>query len=171
MSEMRESGPPEAPEFDRRVELNWTQLIGVPLIMLLPVLALLGLFGQTFDTAVQANDELELHVRYATRFRHGMVNPVEVTVRNLSAQTVENVRVEFDDAYLGRFIRVTFKPEVARISQEAYTVALGPIAPGESRRVVVTVEADEYGRHHGRVTAAGENGPAVVVSLTTTIFP
>lgn len=79
------SQPPPPPPFPRRIQLHRVQLIGMPILMLVPLLAILGVFGETFATTQAANDRLSVQVQYATRSRYGMANPTEVAVHSTSS--------------------------------------------------------------------------------------
>ena len=73
--------PPQPPEIRRRIAFHRTQLIGVPLLAIIPVLALFGVFGTTTGEARAESAELQMQVRYPTRFRYKVINSLTVEVR------------------------------------------------------------------------------------------
>ena len=71
--------------------------------MLLPVLGMLGLFGETITTERAANEQLAMQIEYTTRHRYKLNNNMKVTITNLSDQSPVTVTVSFDRAYLDHF--------------------------------------------------------------------
>jgi hypothetical protein len=169
--EQTHSKPPTAPEITRRVQLNRLQMIGIPLIILIPLLALLGLFGETIASASDANAELELHVTYPTRFRYKMIDQANVSVRNLSQESLPAVTVYFDRDYIDSFSTVTFTPDVKSITDVAYIVELSDLQPQETRIVSVQLQAEKYWRHEGEIMATFTETIGAEVSLRTFVFP
>ena len=80
-------GLPQPPPFQRKLQFHPTQRIGIPLLMILPILALFGLFGETYTTNHAENEQLSMQVEYATRYRYKMTNDLRVSVTNLSNQS------------------------------------------------------------------------------------
>ena len=63
--------PPEAPDVERQFKQYVYQWIGIPLIMLIPVLSMLGVFGETMaSTAAEEAGILALDADYISRFRY-----------------------------------------------------------------------------------------------------
>lgn len=162
---------PEAPEIERKIQISRLQWIGVPLIMLIPLLAILGFFGESFRQVSAASTELELQINYPTRTRYAVNTPLAVNIRNISAQAMPTVTVRFDQGYVERFSDFTFKPELTRVSAQAYEVQLNDMTPGETRRIIVDLKGDQYGRQQGVISASTAAGAAVQTKITTWIFP
>jgi hypothetical protein len=162
--------PPQAPEIETRLRQYPYQWVGIPIIMLIALLGLLGVFGNTTATAEQEGNTLGLTVEYPERMRFRTDNRIVVEVANLGDQALDQVTVHFDEAYIGSFARVTFTPDVQAITDDAYIVALSDLGPGETQTVEVELEGEEYWRRTGEVRAsAGED--SVAVSLSTFVFP
>ena len=51
-------------------------------MILVPVLALFGMFGETVDSMSAANAQLEMRVEYPTRFRYKMIDSITVSLHN-----------------------------------------------------------------------------------------
>ena len=170
----KEYGVPQPPSIQRLLLFKKTQLIGVPLIILIPVLALLGVFGESFETTRQTGDTFAVEITYPARFRYKMIDTMMVTVENVSAQAVPTVTVAFDAAYISQFSTVSFTPSVSEIAGDAYYVQLKQVEAGEVRRVVVTLQAERYWRHEGEVTVApgGKDASAdLTFTFNTLVYP
>lgn len=149
----------------RRVRIPAVQWVGVPLILLLPLLAVLGVFG-TRRTVVRARGAVEVRVAYPTGARYDFLTGMAVTVRNRSPLRLDTVRVAFDRAYITAFSQVSFIPAV----DQAFVTSLTDVAPGESRLITVEMWGDRAGPHAGTVVAAAGRD-TVVAPLRTFTFP
>ncbi|HEY0972810.1 MAG TPA: hypothetical protein VGE02_17705 [Gemmatimonadales bacterium] len=154
------------------MRMHRTELVGMAVIGLVPLLAILGVFGPRVERAQALGDALALEVRYPARYRLGMVEALEARVSNRSATPMPLVTLAVDEAYLEGFATASPTPDFTR----AYAVELTDLAPGETRTVVVDLEADRAGRFRGRATATYEAEPmgardSVALPLTTLVFP
>jgi hypothetical protein len=163
--------PPQPPEMERRIQLYPFQWIGIPLLFLLPVLALFGVFGAQSNTVQRASDLLAMQVEYPTRYRYKMIEPMAVNVSNLSGQTPVTITVDFSRSYIEQFSAVNFTPAVKEITQNSYRVELPNVPAGETRRIAVELQAEQYWRHAGNVAAAVVDEAPVVISVETWVFP
>lgn len=158
--------PPAPPTTHPRIRIRTQQLVGLILLAAIPVLAVLGVFGEKTGEARAETSELELRVRYPARLRYKTLHPLEVHVRNLSDRPLDRVTVRFADAYISQFSNVQFMPSV----NKAFEVELRDVQPGEERLVSAELQAERYGRHSGTVTAT--TGPtSVTAPLQTFTFP
>ncbi|MCE7986160.1 MAG: hypothetical protein DYG89_33710 [Caldilinea sp. CFX5] len=176
MTEQQEqtgSQPPPPPPFPRKIQLHRVQLIGMPLLMLVPLLAILGVFGETFATTKSQHDRLTVQVHYATRYRYKMANPVEVAVHNDSTAPLAAVEVRFAKAYIDQFSDTTFTPQVETITDQFYIVRFRDLQPDETRIVTVSLQGERYGRHQGVIVVADADDPAhgLETPIATWIFP
>jgi hypothetical protein len=137
-------------------------------MLLIPVLALFGVFGETWERADDANAVLRLHVEYPTRYRYKQINTMEVSLENVSDSPIDTVVVSFDPAYVRHFSTLTFIPSPT----EPFEVELLDVAPGETRLVWAELQGERYGRHRGAIDAyqAGSLDTARV-SVSTLILP
>ena len=159
-------GPAPPPDTDRKLELNWAQLIGLPALALIPVLALLGFFGEHWETSAADGAHVHARVEYPDRFRARLTKPITVTIENRSRSPYDSVEVSFDSAYVGRFRAVNIMPSPT----EAYVVSITDVKPGETKRVHMELDADQVGRHSGRVVVRAR-GDSAVIPIRTTVFP
>lgn len=163
--------PPQAPEIQRKIQVSRTQLIGVPLLMLLPILALFGVFGDSLNTAAESSPVVELTVEYPTRTRYLAPQTLEVAVRNTSAEALDSVTVSFDRSYIDAFEDVTFTPEVSEIGDQVYEVQVDELPAGETRRITVDFKPRSYGTQRGTVTVSSTDPGGPQVAVTTFVFP
>lgn len=158
--------PLHVPERPRRPRLHRYQWIGLPLLFLVPALALAGVFGETQARAEATAAGLALAVDHPTRLRYGQAGTAEITVENRTERALDTVVVAIGAAWLTGFSDVAITPEPAR----AFEVELTDLAPGETRRVHASLRAERYGEHAGRVEARSPGGEAAV-RVHTFLFP
>jgi hypothetical protein len=138
--------PPGAPEVRRRVRLYPGQWIGIPILILIPLLAALGVFGERRETVEVTGAAIRLEVDYPTRLRNGQRSDIEVRVWNLSTEPL-NAAVLFDPAYFERFTRVSFTPGQSAPNE----VDLTGLEAGRAAVLRVELEGDKPWRSSGRV--------------------
>lgn len=165
------SKPPQPPEVDKKFQVHTYQWIGIPLMLLIPILALVGLFGESVDSVRTSSQQLEMSVEYPTRFRFKMIDEVTVTLSNVSGQTLPSVLVNFDREYIDAFSTVTFTPAVKSITGSNYIVEVSDLQPGETRVISATVQAENYGMHRGTIGLGPEEAQDLEVSVATFTFP
>lgn len=165
------SRPPQPPEVDRKLQFHLLQRVGIPLMILIPVLALFGIFGETVDEVTVSNLYLEMHVKFPTRFRYKMIDSITVSLHNTSDRPLKTVKVTFDRAYLQGFSTVAFTPSVEHVTEAVYTVELTDLQPGEIRVISVSIQAEKYGNHQGDIVAEPDNSDGVQASINTFTFP
>ena len=170
-----EFGVPQPPDIEEKWILKNVQKVGIPLLMLLPLLALFGLFGERTETVRGSGEILSVEVRHPTRVRLQTIGPMMVSVENISSQTVPTVTVTLSHEYISAFSNVTFSPSVDQITPDAYIVKLTNVQAGEQRMISITqLQAEEYWWHEGSVgVAAGgpDAPPDVEVDIGTFVFP
>jgi hypothetical protein len=166
----QETELPKPPPFSRKLQFQQVQLIGVPLLLILPILGLLGFFGESFTTVRAENVQLSLQIEYATRYRYKMNNDMIVTTGNLTGRSA-TVTAEFDRSYVDKFSTVTFTPSPERITDRAYVVELTEVEAGGRRVIKVELQGEEYWHHTGIVSATLAGGEPVQLEVGTTIYP
>ncbi|HSL30461.1 MAG TPA: hypothetical protein VK900_14775 [Anaerolineales bacterium] len=163
--------PPQPPSIERKFKLYPTQLIGIPLMILVPLLALLGIFGKTHHAVTASSPQLEMRVEYPTRFRYKMIDAVTVSLTNISAQPITALEASFDRTYIEGFSTVIFTPAIEQITETAYLIEVTDLQPGETRVVSVAIQAERYGMHQGAITVTPGAGEALYVMIETFTFP
>jgi hypothetical protein len=158
--------PPRAPSIKPKIALSRKQRFVMPLLLGIPILAVLGVFGESQALAHATGGSIDVSVSYPTRFRYRQVQSIHVSVRNHSSTMLDTVSIGFDTAYISRFSSVRFDPAV----KTAYTIDLTNFKPGESRLVSVELWGQDYGSHSGDIVARN-GGETVMVHLRTFVFP
>lgn len=157
---------PAPPEIPRRITFTRKQWIGLPLIMLVPILTVLGVFGEHRAEVRASGASLSLVVRYPDRFRYRQVQQLDISVRNASPRRIDTLRVSLDTGYISRFSSVRIVPA----PHSAFVVDLTSVAAGETRLVTAELWGEQYGRHRGRVIASA-GSDSEIVDLNTFVFP
>lgn len=155
-------GPPEAPRHVRLYRFQW---IGLPLLAIVPILALAGAFGESWRVEEATSASLDATVHYPSRYRYKQLNSIEVWVTNRGAAAVDTLTVALDSALANRFSTVRAIPSF----REPWEVELTDVLPGETRLVVIELQGERYGRHVGDLELMGLD--TVAVPLSIRIFP
>lgn len=158
---------PAAPEINRRIGVPRWRMVGLLLVPVVPLLAIAGVFGESWARAAADGPNVSVQVEYPSRFRYKMLNSVAVSIRNQSARAIDTITVRVDSSYALRFSTVVFTPAAER----AYEVPLTDIAPGETRLVVIELQGERYGRHTGGLHIESTNGDTLAIPLSTLVFP
>lgn len=158
--------PPDAPEIRRRIVLQPYQRIGLPLLMIWPLLALLGVFGERRATARAGDGALQVEVRFPAVFRYKMLNAIDVHVTNRGSVHIDTLTVSLDTAYAKRFSTVMAVPPFTG----SFVIDVLDLHAGEERAIRIELQAERYWRHEGSLSVAAA-GDSVRVPLSTFIFP
>ncbi len=157
--------PPAPPSLPRRIRLYRYQWVGLGLIVALPVLALAGVFGESWRSEEARGADVEAAVTWPERFRYKQVNSIEVRVRNTSSRVLDTMTVALDTALAGRFSTVRAIPSFTR----PYETDLTDLRPGETSLVLVEIQAERYGRHEGTLSVIHRDTVRIPISIR--IFP
>jgi hypothetical protein len=163
--------PPQPPPIERRTRLGRVQKIGMPLLALIPVAALLGVFGPGEATSRAAAGELSIEVRYPSLLRHKTSQPFELTVTNRGATPALGVAARIDEAWLSSFGAVEVRPQPQRLDARHAEFALGDLAPGAVRKVSGRLEAGDPGRHTGAASLSVGEREVAQAALATRVLP
>lgn len=161
------AGPPPPPEMPRRVRLYPSQWIGLPLLLLVPVLALAGTFGEQRQTHAIASDAVHFEVDYPTRMRTRQHSHLSVHVVRVGGEASDTVRVEFDPAWVQSFARLELLPQPAR----PWIVELAGVEVGDTAVVRLGLEARERWRRSGYIRLQDGRGGSRDIAIRTFILP
>ncbi|HEX7004110.1 MAG TPA: hypothetical protein VF168_07975 [Trueperaceae bacterium] len=156
---------------EQRGNLSMFQRFGLPLMVLLPLLALFGVFGVTFERTGASSERLELHVRHSTRTRLRAPHLLTVEVTNRGQSPLEGVTVVVDREYVDAFSNVAFTPQASEVTPDEYRIELGTIAASATRLVTADMTPAAYWRHEGIISASAEGVEPVEVAVATFVFP
>ena len=155
-------------DHSRRVRLQGPQWVGIPLLFAVPLLALLGVFGESFTSAEAAGSDVALRVEYSTRYRYKQINAVQVRVDNVAGEPLDTVVVAFDPRYVRQFSTLMFIPA----PQAPFEIVFTDFEAGGSRTVWAELQGEKYGTHRGTLQAYRTGGADTArVTLRTLILP
>ena len=163
--------PPQAPDIPRQWKFYTYQYIAIPLLLLIPVLALLGVLGETSTTVEAANEGLVLRVHYSDRAHYEAYNHIQVTVRNDLASDITGAAVEFDRVLLDQFSQLSINPSLTEITDTVYRVELNEIEAGGERVITVDYQPDTNGAHESWVRVVADGITPVQAELSMFVFP
>lgn len=161
-----DNAPPAPPRIPARFRLHRSELFGLPAIAVLPILALLGVFGPTQQTAQGQSGAIEWSVEYPSRTRYAKIERLTVQLENRSETPVSGVRLGFDPGYIHAFSNVAIAPEAT----SPYLVDVPELGPGETRLIALQLTAEEYGARQGWVSISA-GGASATAELNTFVFP
>jgi len=164
--------PPKPPEMQRRMQFYPIQLIGMPFIFLIPVLAILGVFDTGTKTVETSNSSLEMLVEYPRSCRYKNVVLLEVFVTNTSSEAIPTVTVSYDREYFESFSETAFMPSEETVTQDAYEIELQDLKAGDTQYIQTHLRCEAYGQHELRIeAAASETEEPATITGSTIIFP
>lgn len=156
------------PELPKRFRLWKHQWIGIPLLLAIPTLALLGTFDEDAKQVLATSNDLALSAQYPGKLRHGTSHEIVVSLENKSSRAMQDVRVEIESGYLNRFSEVQVTPE----PKTPYQIDLQELAPGERRMITVNLRGgDDYGSHAGKIIARSKGAELASAELKSYVFP
>jgi len=163
--------PPKAPDIPRQWKFYNYQYIAIPLLLLIPLLALLGVLGETSATVEAENEGLIVRVIYPDRAHYEAYNHIEVTVRNESGGDISGAFVEFERELLDNFSQLGVNPSLTEITETAYRVELGDLEAGAERVVTLDYQPDMNGTHDSWVRLVADGIEPVQANISMFVFP
>jgi hypothetical protein len=161
-----EVAAPRAPTDLPHVRLTGKQWFGLPVLALIPLLAMLGVFGDRQRTIAVTSRSLGITIDYPDRMRYRQSELLEISVVNRSERALDTVLVSVDSSYLSRFIDVRGNPPPTTY----FSVPLISMRPGETRLLSIELTGNRYWRHPATVTAA-TGSERTTVAFSTLVFP
>lgn len=142
-------------------------------IAVLPILALLNVFGQHPHTSFASGPAASLTVTAPTRLRSGLIFQVKVEVR--ARRDIKQLQLEFDEGWWESMSVNSIVPEPEEESSKNGRLQLtyGALPAGESlaSRIYFQVNPTNVGKRREDVTVADGNTPLATVNRSLTIFP
>jgi hypothetical protein len=170
MSEEQISKPPQSTEFKRELDFYPFQVIGIPLIFIIPMLALFGVLGETTTILHATGNSIEVSVSYSNRINLQSFDEMEISIRNTSNEAISSLTVSIEKAFLDNFSEISFLVDISEISDEAYVIELLDLEPKEAKIIRFSSRGTVFGSHQGIITVStGED--AVRILIETFIFP
>ena len=165
---------PPHPPYPREVRLGALEWIGIPLLALLPLLALVGALGPSSDRLALPVPEagLRLELSYPTRLRHKGDGEMQLLVHNTGPTAQDGLTLNLDQRYLQAFGRVQPLPAPQQLSATALRIALPALPAGDSARVRLMFEADRWGRQPGWLALDRADGTTLArLDFHTLVLP
>jgi Mn2+/Fe2+ NRAMP family transporter len=143
------------------------------LIAVLPVLALLGVFGQKPSTISTNAGTASLSVTAPSRLRSGLIFQVKVKV--MAHRQIKKPEIVFDEGWWESMSVNSIEPEPSEASSKDGRVVLsyGKLEPGESLTswIYFQVNPTNVGKRREDVEVDDGETPLVGVHHSLTIFP
>ena len=157
----------KAPQLRPHLRMWKYQWIGIPLILIMPILAIMGVFGREIKNLNITGGGITAQIEYPSKIRYGQEEFIRVELTNDSSKTMRDVSVSFDKNYIQKFDGSEFKPQ-ADIN---YFVKAGDISPGNKKILEVKLKAGERGSNSGKIIISSRNKEIISEELNTFIFP
>jgi hypothetical protein len=142
-------------------------------IGVLPLLALLDVFGQRPSISFANGPAARLSLTAPTRLRSGLIFQVKVTVE--AHRNIKKLRLDFDEGWWESMSVNSIVPEPEEETAKNGQVQLtyGDLQPGESfvSRVYFQVNPTNVGKRRENLTVADGETPLVTIHRSLTIFP
>jgi hypothetical protein len=162
--------PPEAPQINRKVSFYWSQAIGMPLILLLPLLGLFRVFDSHTQEVVARDSQAELVARYPDRLRDQINEPMTISLTNLSGSE-SAFRISLERRFFEQMEDVRFEPQPDKSDSENYIFEIDSLPAGESEVITVDFRSSDSGLYRSTVSASSSDGTVVSVPVQTLVFP
>jgi hypothetical protein len=169
---------PDGIELERHRDLagirdSWGRRVLLCCIAVLPVLALLNVFGQHPSTSSAAGPVASLSVTAPTRLRSGLIFQVKVKV--LAHRTIKQPEIVFDEGWWESMSVNSIEPEPSESSSKDGRVVLtyGKLEPGQSlvSWIYFQVNPTNVGKRNEGVELDDGETPLVSMHRSLTIFP
>jgi hypothetical protein len=158
--------PPEPPVVAPRLVFTRKQYFGLPLLALIPVLTLLGVFGEKRESSRAISRSLEMRIAYPSRLRYRQIESLDIALTNVSGRMLDTVTVSLDTAYITRFSSVRIDPQ----PKTPFVIAMADLRPQETRLVHAELWGERYGSHRAEIIGAA-SADTVRQQIHTFVFP
>ncbi|MGH2834276.1 MAG: hypothetical protein ACRDK2_16020 [Solirubrobacteraceae bacterium] len=142
-------------------------------IAVLPILALLNVFGQHPRTSSASGPAARLMVTAPTRLRSGLIFQVKINVH--ARRDIKKLQLDFDEGWWESMSVNSIAPEPEEETSKDGNVQLtyGHLQAGESlvSRIYFQVNPTNVGKRRENVTVADDETPLVTIHRSLTIFP
>ena len=158
--------PPRPPALSRRIRLTTVQRWGLPVMFAIPVLALLGTFGERYSDVHGTGGSLAATFHYPSRIHYRQSLSFRLLVQNTGATPEDSVMVRLDP----RFMRAFASVRIAAPFRAPYDIELGRLRAGESRTVTGEVSGDAYWQSQGSIQVSGSRS-RIRLPVSTFVYP
>ena len=162
----RVHAPPAPPEIPHRIRLSRLQWAGVPLLALVPVLALAGVFDDRSAVVEREVGSLSVRAELPQGVRQNRSGIIEIDLVNQGDAPV-SAEVAISPEYLDACIEIDMTPAPHR----AWTSRVDAIAPGQRAHVRLEFQGERAGLHQGVIRVREGRGEEIRIPLRTFVFP
>lgn len=162
----RTEAAPEAPPLRRRLRFSLLQRIAIPILAVLPALALAGVFDEDPIVVERTVGSLAMRAEIPQRIRQNRTAVVHVDLENRGSEPVSAV-VALSPEYLEESIAIEMTPHPHR----AWASRFDRIEPGARARVSLQYEGESAGMHEGVLRVVDGAGHEARVRVRTFVFP
>lgn len=171
MKSKPETSLPQAPSIPLKFRLYPFQMVLLPFLFVIPILALTGLFGGKMEEKSRTEEAITLEVTFPPTTRFDQPEMMQIGVYNGSDQPLTAASLTIDRAYLDNFTAINFNPAEVLINQESYIFTLDVIPSGEAYFVNLDYRAMDTGTLAGTVSLRQADAPDIVIEISTFVFP
>lgn len=161
----RVHGPPAPPRIPHRIRLSRLQWAGVPLLALVPALAVAGVFDDRSVVVEREVGALSVRAELPQGVRQNRSGIVEIELAN-DGDVPASAEVAISPEYLDACIEIDMTPAPHR----AWASRVDAIAPGQRARVRLEFQGERAGLHQG-VIRVHEGRDEIRIPLRTFVFP
>lgn len=168
--------PMEAPkpqEIQRRTQFYKLQAIGLPILALIPLAAMFGLFDSANGATRASSNGIQLEISYPSRVRYETNRPLVIVVKNETGAMLPKAELEISRNYIEEFDKTEFVPDPDRSSDKAYIFELKDLKPGEPQSVSARMEFDyvRSGKQPCTVRVKSDGRELAAATFETFLFP
>jgi hypothetical protein len=145
--------------------------VGLGVILLVPLLAVAGVFGPTQKSITAQDAGLRLEVSYPARMRYLTINELRIKIQNTTAVAAPLITVVVDRQFLENFAELALEPSADQITAEGYVIELREVPAQAERHILISFRARGHFGHSGWVRAIAEDQPALTVPMSVFVFP
>lgn len=167
----RESKPESPPFHPRKLRFNRAQLIGIPLLLIVPVLAMFNIFGPSRREVNVASQALHVRIKYPRCLHFSTSDRIEVEVRNTGPAPLEDLAATLSRDYLAACGNLAVFPDASELDASGLRIRLGRVPPGETRQAWIQVQGDFYGSHAGEIRVTAGDASLATAPISTFIIP
>lgn len=168
---MKESiSPPSPPEMTFRFRFYPFQLVMIPLLILIPLLALMGVFGDRVENREVQGEGVSISAHFPSMTRFDQRETLRITIHS-GAASIPAATLRISRTYLDYFAGLSFMPTNVSIDSASYVIDLGDIPANTTHVMTLEYRAARMGMFIGSVMLETENAPLLDFELSTFVFP
>src|SRR5690606_5186558 len=157
----------KTPEIPPRIKAWKYQLIGMPLLVSIPILALLGFLGGTTKKIELNERDLNISLSYPELLRNGQTEYVRLKISNTSTEPLKNLKILLSHDFLQHFDEIESLPEFDKNLE----VSLNEIPENGFRWVLFKLKANKIGGHSAKVEFKLPGQDAIETAFKTFVLP